>query len=170
MPDPATGWREPASSLPLRWGTYRGRYLAGLALAFAGGLLVQVTSTYSLAVRPVGLFLHITGWCILPGVGWRRVLGAAVSALTTIVLLNGAPATGFLAIPLLAWLLLRRRPLASYLAVVIPPFAGFLLAQYFPDYGWSGVVLPIAGAALVGAAWLGRWIATMSAGSSAPTR
>lgn len=170
MPDSVTGWREPASLLPLRWGGYRGRYLAGLALVLLGGLLVQITSAYTLLVLPIGLFAHIVGWCILPGVGWRRVLGAGVSALTMVVLLNGAGATVFLVFPLAAWLLLRQRPLVSYLVLLAPPIASFLLAQLFPDYGWSAVVLPAAGAALGGAAWLGRWLATIRGRSSASTR
>jgi hypothetical protein len=170
MADPVSGWREPTSLLPLRWGSYRGRYLGGLTLVFVGGLLVQATSTYSLLALPLGLFAHIVGWCILPGIGWRRVVGAAVSALVTIVLLNGAPAMGFLAFPLAAWLLVRQRPLASYLVLVFPPFVAFLLAQSFPDYGWSAVVLPVTGAALAGTAWLGRWIATLSGRSPASPR
>lgn len=178
IPDPASagpdrtraGWREPASLLPLRWGSYRGRYLGGLALAFVGGLLIQLTSTYSLVVLPIGFFLHVVGWCILPGVGWRRVLGSAASALIMIVLLNGAQATPFLAATLAAWLLVRQRPLISYTVVAIPPVGGLLLAQAFPDYGWGVVVLPIAGALLAAAAWLGRSLAAMSRRSTATTR
>ncbi len=178
MPDPAPaepepvppGWREPASLLPLRWGSYRARYLAGLALILGGGLLVQLTSAYSLGVLPVGILLHVTGWCILPGIGWRRVLASGVSALMTIVLLNGASATVFLAIPLAAWLFVRQRPLLSYLVIAVPLLASAPLSQLFPDYGWGVVVLPIAGALLAGAAWLGRSLAAMSRESTARTR
>lgn len=170
MPDPApagpdrtrSGWREPSSLLPLRWGPYRFRYLGGLALAVAGGLLVQVTSTYSLGVLPIGLFLHITGWCILPGIGWRRVLGAGASALTTIVILNGASAMVFLVFPLAGWLFLRQRPLVSYAVVAIPVIAAYLLAQAFSEYGWGVLVLSIGGAVLAGAAWLARSLAVIS--------
>lgn len=177
MPDPAPtgpdraqpGWREPASLLPLRWGSYRSRYLGGLALTIAGGLLIQLTSAYSLAVLPIGIFLHVAGWCILPGVGWRRVLASAVSALIMIVLLNGAQSTAFLAVTLASWLFVRQRPPLSYLVVAIPPVGGLLLAQLFPDYGWGAVVLPIAGVLLAGAAWLGRSLTAMSRRSTATT-
>ncbi|MBN9150802.1 MAG: hypothetical protein J0H56_05210 [Micrococcales bacterium] len=166
MPESRPKWREPASRLPLRWGSYTARYAAGVALIFAGGALVQLTSAYSLVVLPLGLFAHTTGWCILPGVGWRRILGAGIGALTTIVLLNGAPATVFLVFPFAAWLLLRQRPLVSYLTVVVPLLVAAVLSQTFPDYGWGVVVLSISGAALTGAAWLARSLAAMSGRST----
>lgn len=165
-----SGWREPTSRLSLRWASYRSRYLAGLALVLVGGLLVQFTSTYSLAVLPIGIALHVTGWCILPGVGWRRVLASAVGALTTIVMLNGAPATVFLAFPLAAWLFVRQRPPVSYVVLAVPLLASIPLAQSFPDYGWGAVVLPIAGVVVAGSAWLARSLAAMSGISSASTR
>jgi hypothetical protein len=154
----------------LRWGSYRGRYLAGLALILVGAVVVQLTSAYSLMVLPLGLLLHITGWCIVPGIGRRRVSAAAASALMMVVLLNGALATAFLAIPLAAWLFVRQRPLVSYVVLAIPLLASIPLAQLFPDYGWGAVVLPIAGALLAGAAWLGRSLAAMSGRSPAATR
>lgn len=156
------GWREPSSLLPLRWGPYRLRYLAGLTAVIVGGLLVQATSTYSLAALPVGLFLHIVGWCILPGIGWRRVLGAAFSTFTVILLLNGATSMVFLVIPLAAWLLLRQRPPLSYAALIVPAIVAYLLAEGFPDYGSGALVLAIAGVALAAAAWFGRSLAVIS--------
>lgn len=168
--DHRSGWREPTSRLPLRWGSYRLRYLIGLALILGGGLLVQLASAYSLWALPVGLFLHITGWCILPGIGRRRVLASGVSALMTIVLLNGAAATGLLAIPLAAWFLVRQRPLRSYVVLAVPLLASIPLAQLFPDYGWGAIVLPIAGVVVGAAAWLGRSLAAMPGKSPASTR
>jgi hypothetical protein len=166
MPEPRAGWREPTTRLELRWGSYRTRYLAGVPLIFVGGMLIQLTSTYSLLVLPLGLLAHITGWCILPGIGWRRILGAGIGALSMIVLLNGAPSVAFLAFPLAAWLLIRQRPLLCYVALVVPPLIGFLLAQVYPDYGWGVVVLSIAGAAIVAAAWLARSLAAISGRST----
>lgn len=170
MPELVAGWREPTRRLKLRWGTYRARYLTGIALIFVGGALVQFTSTYSLLILPLGLGAHITGWCILPGIGWRRVLAAGAGALTTIFLLNGAPGTVFLVIPLAAWLLLRQRPFLSYSALVIPLAAALSLTQFFPDYGWGVVVLSFAGATLVGSAWLARSLAAMSGRSTVISR
>ncbi|MEO6942438.1 MAG: hypothetical protein ABI238_07480 [Terrimesophilobacter sp.] len=170
MPELRTTWREPARALPLRWGNYGLRLLAGIALIFIGGALIQFTSAYSLVVLPVGLFAHVVGWCIIPGIGWRRVLGAAVSAVTMILLLNGAPGTVFLVLPFACWLLIRQRPLLSFSTLVVPLIASYLLAQVFPDYGWGVIVLSLAGAVLVGAAWLARSLAAMSGKSSAIAR
>lgn len=170
MSEPDARWREPSSLLPLRWGNYRGRYIAGIALIFVGAALIQLTSTYSLLVLPLGVLAHITGWCILPGIGWRRILASGVGALTAIVLLNGAPATVFLAFPFAAWLLLRQRPALAYLTLVVPLAVSFLLSQYFPDYGWGVVVLSIAGVGLIATAWLARSLAAMSGRSTANSR
>jgi len=170
MVELAAEWREPAHRLLLRWGTYRARYLTGLALLFLGGILVQFTSTYSLLVLPLGLAATITGWCILPGIGWRRVLAAVIGAFATVLLLNGAPATLFLVAPLAVWLLLRERPVLSYSVLLIPIVTALFLTQFFPDYGWGVLVLTIAGATLVGSAWLARSLAAMSGGSSVNPR
>lgn len=155
-------WQEPSALLPLRWGSYRFRYLAGLGLAIGGGLLVQVTSTYSLPALPIGLFLHILGWCILPGIGGRRVLAAAFSALTTILLLNGATSMVYLIMPLAAWLFLRQRPIVSYSVLIVPAASAYIVAQAFSEYGWGSLVLTISLAVLTAAAWLGRSLAVIS--------
>lgn len=170
MPRSHPRWREPTKALPLRWGSYRGRLMSGIALIFVGGILIQLTSAYSLFVLPLGLFAHIVGWCILPGIGWRRVVGAGVSAVTMIVMLNGAPSTVFLVLPLACWLFIRQRPILSYAALVILPVAALLLAQAFPDYGWGILVVSIAGAALVGSAWVARSLAAIGGKSTAIAR
>lgn len=167
MSEVISTWREPANTIDLRWGRYRTRLALGVSLAFVGGFLVQFTSAYSLVALPVGLAIHVLGWCILPGIGWRRVLGSAVSALAMIALLNGAGATWFLAFPLAAWLLLRQRPPISYVTLVLPVIAMFLLAELFPEYGYSIIVLAIATAVLVGAAWLARGLAVIVRARSA---
>lgn len=170
MSDSRSLWREPTIALPLRWGSYRSRLLAGVCLIFAGGILLQLTSAYTLMVLPIGLLIHSAGWCILPGIGWRRVVGAAASAMTMIVLLNGAPSTVFLVVPLAAWLVVRLRPLLSYSTLIIPLITSWFLAQLFPDYGWSVIVLLVAGTALIGAAWLSRILAAVSGARSGVSR
>jgi hypothetical protein len=146
----------------LRWGSYRLRYVLGIVLALGGGLLVQLTSAYSLVALPTGLFVHVVGWCILPGIGWRRVVGATVGTFLSMLMLNGASSVVFLAAGLAAWLFLRERPLVSYSVLVLPALAAFVLMQSFADYGWSGLVLSVAVAVLVGAAWLGWLLAAIS--------
>lgn len=155
-------WREPAASLPLRWGSYRTRIVLGLALAFSGGLIIQLTSAYSLVALPAGVTLHVAGWCILPGVGWRRVLGAALGTLSSIMMLNGASSTMFLSVVLAAWLLVRQRPLLSYLTLAIPAIAAYFLSQQFAQYGSSVLVLSVGAATLIGAAWLARSLAVIT--------
>ena len=157
-----SGWVEPTSRLPLRWGTYRMRLVAGLTLAFAGAAVVQLTSAYSLVALPTGVFVLVVGWCILPGIGWRRVLAATVGAFTSMLLLNGAAAIVFLTAPLGAWLLLRQRPPLSYLVLVVPALVAFVLAQRFAQYGSSVLVLTIAALAIAGSAWLARALAGIS--------
>jgi hypothetical protein len=171
MPDlTLRDWQEPSALLPLRWGSYRFRYLAGLGLAIGGGLLVQVTSAYTLPALPIGLFLHILGWCILPGIGRRRVAAAGFSALMMILLLNGATSMGFLIIPLAAWLFLRQRPIVSYSVLIVPVGSAYILAQAFSDYGSGALVLTISLAVLTAAAWLGRSLAVISRQGTAKSR
>lgn len=155
-------WREPASAFPLRWGSYRSRLTIGLVLVFAGGLILQFTSAYSLVALPAGILLHVVGWCILPGIGWRRVLGAALGTLSSIMMLNGASSTVFLAAALAAWLFVRQRPLVSYLVLVIPAITAYLLSQQFSQYGSGALVLSIGAATLIGAAWLARSLAVIT--------
>ena len=155
-------WREPATTLSLRWGSYRSRLIIGLVLAFVGGLIIQLTSAYSLVALPSGVVLHVVGWCILPGIGWRRVLGATLGALSSILMLNGASSTVFLAIALAAWLFLRQRPLVSYLVLLIPAIAAYLLSQQFEQYGSGAFVLSVGVVTIVGSAWLARSLAVIT--------
>ena len=155
-------WREPSSRRELRWGTYRLRLIAGLALLYSGAVIVQLTSAYSLIALPSGLLVLVVGWCILPGIGWRRVVGAAVGAFSAMLMLNGAAALVFLVAPLAAWLFIRQRPALSYLVLVIPAFTSYLLAQSFAQYGWGFLILSIGIAAVAGSAWLARALAVIS--------
>lgn len=170
MSDSRVSWREPTRNLPLRWGSYVTRQILGICLIFAGGLVVQLTSAYSLIVLPLGLAAHIFGWLILPAIGWRRVFGAVAGSLAVIVLLNGASATWALAFPLAAWFLIRQRPVLSYLALVLPVGTMFVLEQLYPDYGWGVIVLSIAGVVVSGAAWLGRTLVATSRASTGVSR
>ncbi len=146
------------------------RLVSGLFLVFAGAAIVQLTSAYSLLALPTGVFVLVVGWCILPGIGWRRVLAATVGALTAMLLLNGAAAIVFLTAPLGAWLFLRQRPLLSYLVLVIPAMVAYVLAQEFAQYGWGGLVLSIAAVALAGSAWIARALAGISRHSHSNSR
>jgi hypothetical protein len=154
-----SGWREPAAQIPLRWGGYRARYLAAVALILAGGLLIQASSVYSQQFLAIGAAAHLTGWWILPGRGWRRLWASIPSVLVMILLLTGSPAFAALLVPLAGWLWLRQRPAGSYLALIAPLAAGILLGQAFPQYGSGAIVVTISGLVLVGSAWLARLLA-----------
>lgn len=153
------GWREPTSVLPLRWGGYRFRYVAALALVFAGGLLVQATSAYATYLLYIGMAAHVLGWWILPSRGWRRFWMSLLSATVMLVLLTGGPSSAALVIPLAGWLYLRQRRALCYLVLLAPFAAGVLLGQVFPQYGYGTIVIASAGAVLVGSAWLARLLA-----------
>ena len=155
-PPPDAGSREPTANLPLRWGSYRARYVGALVLLIAGGLLVQATSAFSLPFLGIGFALHAAGWAILPGAGWRRALVIVPSGLATVLVLNGASSAYFLAIPLAAWFLARQRPWPSYLSLVFPIGTAAILAGAFPQYGDNALVIAIAGAVVVASAWIGR--------------
>jgi len=154
-----SGWREPAALRPLRWGRYRSRYLAALALLVAGALLLQLGSVYTLAFLGGGIVAHVAGWVILPGRGNRRAIVAVPSALGAAALLIGSMGAVLAVLPLLAWLWTRERPLLAWSVAVLPVAAGLVLAQAFPQYGSGVIVVAIALGVVVGSAWLARAIA-----------
>jgi hypothetical protein len=158
-PKAATGWREPAAQIPLRWGGYRARYLAAVALILAGGLLIQAASFYSQQFLALGTAAHLAGWWIVPGRGWRRLWASIPSVFVMILLLTGGPAFAALLLPLAGWLWLRQRPARSYLALIAPLATGILLGQAFPQYGFGAIAVTIATLVLVGSAWLARLLA-----------
>lgn len=153
------GWREPTKLVPLRWGSYRFRYVAALALLFAGGLLAQATSAYATYLLYIGMTVHVLGWWILPSRGWRRFWMSLLSATVMLVLLTGGPSSAALVIPLAGWLYVRQRRAVCYLVLLAPFAAGVILGQVFPQYGYGAIVIAVAGAVLVGSAWLARLIA-----------
>jgi hypothetical protein len=158
-PKAATGWREPAAQIPLRWGGYRARYLSAVALILAGGLLIQAASFYSQQFLVLGAAAHLAGWWILPGRGWRRLWASIPSIFVMILLLTGGPAFAALLLPLAGWLWLRQRPARSYLALIAPLATGILLGQAFPQYGSGAVAVTVSALVLVGSAWLARLLA-----------
>ena len=161
-----SGWREPASLRPLRWGGYRGRYLAALVLLVAGALLVQLGSVYTLSFLGGGIAAHIAGWVVLPGRGGRRAIVAVPSTLGAAALLIGSMGAVLAVLPLLAWLWTRERPPLAWAVAVLPVVAGLALAQAFPQYGSGVIVVTIALVVVVGSAWLARAIAVARQRSS----
>lgn len=152
-------WIDPTSALPLRFGTHALRLRVALALLFAGGILLQLTSAYTLLIAIAGLAASVAGWCLVPAPGWRRTVAAVPAVLGVVSLLGGASAGALTALTLAAWLLVRARPAASYLVLALPVAASILLAQLFRQYGAGAVVATVMGAVIVTSAWLGWSIA-----------
>ena len=152
-------WREPTSSLPLRWGTYRGRYLAGLLLIVGGAIQLQGLNTWSLPLLLIGTTAHAVGWSIMPAQGWRRMLAILPATAQIWLLLTGPASVWMFILPYLCWLLVRHRPLASYVTVLFPLANGFIVPQFFMEYSGMPQALVISMAVFVASAWLARVIA-----------
>lgn len=150
---------EPTRALPLRWGTYRERYLAGLILIVAGAICLQGTSTYAIFPLGLGALAHLLGWGILPAAGWRRIGVLLPSLISCVALLAGPVYAAALAVPLLCWLWVRRRPVVTMLVVVPVVLLGLAIPAVTTDYDSILPALGAMGAAVVGAAWFARSVA-----------
>ncbi|MGV8897192.1 MAG: hypothetical protein ACOH10_07115 [Rhodoglobus sp.] len=152
-------WREPTSTLPLRWGTYRGRYLAGLLLIVGGAIQLQGSNTWTLPLLLIGTTAHAVGWSILPSAGWRRMLVIVPTTAQIWLMLTGPASMWMLVAPYLCWLLVRHRPLSSYVTVLLPLANGLIIPQFFMEYSGMPIALAISMTVFVGSAWLARLIA-----------
>jgi hypothetical protein len=153
-------WREPTRALPLRWGNYTDRYLAGLILIIAGAIQLQGSNTWTLPLLLIGTIAHAVGWSILPSKGWRRMLVVVPATFQIWLLLTGPQSMWTLTIPYVAWLIVRHRPLRSYVTVAFPIANGIVITQFFHEYAGMPAALAISMAVFVAAAWIARAIAT----------
>jgi hypothetical protein len=147
---------EPTRALPLRWGTYRFRYLSGLSLIVSGAIAIQGASAYVGYPLAIGTLAHVVGWWIMPAAGWRRIWVVLPSLLSVIILLMGPAAVGLLAIPLAGWLLVRHRPALTMLLAVPVLVIGVLLRQVYAEYDGMLPALAVMGALVAASAWLAR--------------
>ena len=152
-------WREPTSLLPLRWGTYRERLLAGLCLIVSGGIATAGSNYASTWLLYLGLGVHVLGWCIVPSAGWRRIVAVAPATLFTLALLAGPRFLVGLVVPYLCWLLVRHRPLIAYPTAVLVLTAAIALGELLRDYRGMLLALSIEFAVMVGSAWIAWLIA-----------
>ncbi len=152
-------WREPTSAIPLRWGTYRGRRLAGLVFIVSGLLGLQGANPHILYLLLLGTTFHTVGWAIMPSQGWRRLLVAAPNIAVIWLLLTGPQSVWMLTVPYLSWLLVRQRPLRSYLSFVFVLIGGITLPQFFQEYSAMPWALLISAAVLTASAWVARYLA-----------
>lgn len=150
---------EPTFRLPLRWGTYRGRHLAAIALLFSGAICIQSATTYVPVFLFAGIGAFFVGWIVLPARGFRRALVILPSFLGVILLLTGPTALPTLVVPLIAWLFARERPPRSYLAVLPAAAVGFVLATMYHEWKDMPLALGIMTGVVVCCAWLAFWAA-----------
>ncbi len=154
------GWREPASLLPLHWGHYADRYVAGIILIVGGAIQLQGSNTWTLPLLLIGTLSHALGWVILPARGWRRMLAVVPATAQIWLLLTGPLSVWTLTVPYLCWLIVRHRPWRSYLTLALPIANGILLPRFFTEYSGMPQALAISMVVFVGAAWLARALAT----------
>lgn len=163
---PRPRWVEPTSRLPLRWGHYRDRYLAGLILIVGGAVQLQGSNTYTLIFLLVGTVAHITGWSIMPARGWRRFIVVIPATAQIWLLLTGPLSVWMFTIQLACWLVVRHRPLSSYIALALPLANGLIMPGFFTEYSQMPAAIGISTVVLVASAWLGRVIAASAPRSS----
>jgi hypothetical protein len=151
---------EPTRRLALRWGTYRGRYLAGLMYVAAGTVILLSSNTYSLGFLLVGTVAHVAGWFVLPATGARRLIAFGPSLIAIFLLLTGPQIMFAMAAVLFGWLLVRERPIRSYVVLLFPIFSGVLMAYSFHSNHDVPVAFGIECVVVGASAWLARFLAT----------
>ena len=152
-------WQEPTSLLPLRWGTYRGRYSAGLLFIVGGLLHLQSSTTHLLWPLVVGSVAHTIGWWILPAAGWRRLVVPLACGVQVWLLLTGPQSMWTFVIPFSAWLLVRHRPAISYLALLIVAANWMLAIVLFREYAQMPATLILSAGARSGGSRMARFLA-----------
>jgi hypothetical protein len=160
--------------VPLRWGTYEGRYLAGLAYIGAGMVILLSTNTYTIGFLLLGTVAHVGGWFVLPATGSRRLIAFGPSLIASLLLLTGPQILFAMAVVLFGWLLVRERPLRSYVVLLFPVAVGVAMAYSFHANHDEPLAFAIETLVVVASAWLARFLATkprersQSAGVRAP--
>lgn len=153
-------WREPATRLELRWGRYRPRLLAGIAMIAIGTGCVLLTTAYSLPFLLVGSLMQPAGWAALPSTIGRRVAVPLPVLGFTWLMLGGSQFAWCYTVVLAAWLLVRLRPPASYAVLVLPVAAALALGRLVSTYQGGWITVLAMSLTVVGSAWLARWVAS----------
>ncbi len=151
---------EPATRVPRRGG-YRARYLAGLAAVVLGVAATNLTSTYSLFFLLLGPVVQLTGWLVLPGALWRRLVVIVPGLVAGLVLIGGPDFAGAWVVLLAGWLFVRHRPALSYLAVLPLVVTVFLLKFTLSEYSQNWLGLLIGAIVTVGCAWAAAWLSSI---------
>ncbi|MFE4467458.1 hypothetical protein ACFRFH_01475 [Leifsonia sp. NPDC056824] len=149
-------WREPTRALDLHWGSYRGRWIAGLAMIVVGTACVLVTTTYSLPFLLAGSILQPAGWAVMPSTIGRRVAVVVPVLGFSWLMLGGSGFAWCYAIVLAAWLLVRLRPLPAFAVLLLPIAASLLLPLFVTTYWQGWITILVMSVIVVGSAWLAR--------------
>jgi len=152
-------WREPASLLPLRWGSYRARLVTGLALLVVGTGCILVTTAYSLPFLLVGSLMQPAAWAVIPSTIGRRVAVAVPVLGFTWLMLGGSGFAWCYAVTLAAWLLIRLRPLIAFTALLLPIASSIVLPNVVTTYEQGWITVLVSTLAVVAGAWAARAIA-----------
>jgi hypothetical protein len=152
----STGRAEPTRRIALRWGTYESRYLGGLLYIIAGTVILISTNTYTIGFLLLGTIALCFGWAILPASGGRRLWAFWPSLLATWLMLTGPQILFVMVATLLGWLLVRERPLRSYVVLLFPIASGVIMAYSFHSNHAEPLAFGIESAVVVASAWLAR--------------
>jgi hypothetical protein len=155
----ARGFSEPTRRIPLRWGTYESRYVGGILYLVAGVAILLSTNTYTIGFLLVGTVAHCFGWAVLPARGSRRLWAFWPSLIATFFMLTGPQILFVMALTLLGWLLVRERPLRSFVVLVFPVASGVIMAYSFHSNHDMPLGLAVETAVTVASAWLARYLA-----------
>ena len=147
---------EPTRRIRLRWGTYESRYIGGLLYIIAGTVVLISTNTYTIGFLLLGTLALCFGWAILPATGGRRLAAFGPSLLATWLMLTGPQILFVMAATLLGWLLVRERPLRSYVVLLFPIASGVIMAYLFHSNHAEPLAFGIESAVVVASAWLAR--------------
>ncbi|UAJ78682.1 hypothetical protein IT072_15785 [Leifsonia sp. ZF2019] len=156
---PTDRWREPASLLPLRWGSYRPRLAVALAMLVVGSACVLATTAYSLPLLLVGSLLQPAAWAVVPSTIGRRVAVALPVLGFTWLMLGGSSFAWCYAVTLAAWLLVRLRPLVSFAVLLLPLASSLVLPLFVTTYEQGWITIVTSTVVIVAAAWVARGIA-----------
>jgi len=151
------GWMlrgEVTEMIPLRFGTYRGRLLVGLALIISGSVAIQGGNSYALFLIVQGSVAFLAGWALLPATGARRIWVTGPAYIAAFLQLAGPQCAPAMVVVLWAWLVVRQRRRMSYLALIPALVVTVGLANSFSELSDLPFTSAVTTAALVGSAWL----------------
>jgi hypothetical protein len=146
--------RELTELIPLRFGTYRGRYLAGLALIISGSVAIQGGNSYALFLIVQGAAAFVAGWILLPATGGRRLAVVVPALIPAFLQLAGPQYAPGMVVVLAAWLVVRQRRRLSFIALVPALVVTVALSNSFDEVTEMPFTSTVTAAAVVGSAWL----------------